>query len=325
MAGSKVFADQTRDREEEATIKLVKAGTPSSSAKRTFKAKPLVEYSSLAKLWYEPVSGRIVVPKQYFRASNELVVLTLIVCWTITLLYSPDKALNHPARNHVGHFNPCFGWDFAPASYLAVFACAADVYLAWTYASLESIRTRLRDYDRRMSPAERFALVTAYLHGIASMDWMVLWLVGPPDGRWATHLAIFTTAVSFRYLCTLGNYVEQRFGLAFAAGRVHRKHTVFICVYGAVTASLPVLYFYDVFVYELEGRTGLDPPLPWWLLQAADVAWMTCLALSTRMAVPEPPMLVTWKVLEFDDEFELDDAEHAALVRKGHNEVVVAD
>jgi hypothetical protein len=58
-----------------------------------------------------------------------------------------------------------------PASYIAVFACAADVYLAWTYATLEAMRTYLRDSDGRLSKAERFSLCTTYLHGMAAMLW----------------------------------------------------------------------------------------------------------------------------------------------------------
>lgn len=41
-----------------------------------------------------------------------------------------------------------------------------------------------------------------------------------------------------------------------------------------MTTLLPTLYFYDVIVYRLEGREGIDPPLPWWVLQTTDVLWM---------------------------------------------------
>lgn len=212
------------------------------------KVTPVSERSCLLQLLTTPIDSAIIVPKRYFKASNELVFLTLIVTWIITLSYDYKLAWNHPARNFTGHLNPCFGWDYAPASYVAVFACAADVYLAWTYATLEAMRTHLRDRDGRIDRAERFSLVTTYLHGIAAMVrthpinpnpnatmtltctaslpfwgrypglsasrtltpalttqvWMLLWLVGPPDNRWEWHLAIFSGAVFFRYLCTLG-------------------------------------------------------------------------------------------------------------------------
>jgi len=286
--------------------------------KHLFKVSPKwQEYSSLLGLLAMPVDNVAVCPKRYFQASNELVVITLVVCWTITLIVNPESAINHPARDYVGHFNPCFGWDFAPASYVAVFGCAADVHLAFTYASLEATRTRLRDTDGKTTWAERFAFWTACLHALAAMLWMVLWLVGPPDGRWMTHLGIFSTAVSFRYLCSLGNYVEARFGDAYERGYVTPSQGYFIAIYGLVTASLPVGYLYDVAVYRAEQRVGVDPPLPWWLLQTLDVLWMICLAMSTSMAVPEPPILITRKVLEFGDTFEVCDEEQQSLVRGG--------
>ena len=105
----------------------------------------------------------IVNPKDYFVASNELVVIArnpnstpnpnpdaypnrnpgrfqviaLVVCWAITAAVDFDQAWSHPARNYVGHLNPCFGWDYAPASYFAVAFAGCDVYLAFRYANLE--------------------------------------------------------------------------------------------------------------------------------------------------------------------------------------------
>ena len=186
------------------------------------------------------------------------------------------------------------------------------------------MRTLIRSRDNRIDLAERFSLITTYLHGIASMIWMCLWLVGPPDDRWEAHLAIFSTAIGCRYLCTLGNFVECRFGNESQRQRVTREHTVYIVTYGLVTTLLPILYFVDVLVYQAQGRVGVDPPLPWYLLQTLDVLWMACLALSTKMSVPEPPILITRKVLEFDEEFDPEDfsPEQQALMRKlGYTEV----
>ena len=40
----------------------------------------------------------IVNPKDYFVASNELVVIALVVCWAITAAVDIDKAWSHPAQ-----------------------------------------------------------------------------------------------------------------------------------------------------------------------------------------------------------------------------------
>jgi|EP00908_Phaeocystis_cordata_P023939 hypothetical protein len=271
---------------------------------RIFKVTPVTKYSSLLKLLSTPVDAAVVVPIQFFRASNELIVLALIICWTITMTWTPDLAISHPARNYVGHFNPCFGWDFPPASYVAVFMSAIDVHLGLQYANTEAMRTRLLDTDGVTEWHEHFAILTAYLHAASSVLWLLLWSVGPPDGRWDIHLGIFSLCVSFRYLCALGNYLESKHCRdPHQRSLVELKHTVFVIVYGIVTALLPTLYFYDVLVYEAEERTGLDPPLPEWVLQSVDIAWMVCLAGSTRLAVPERNIFVTRRVLPFDKEF----------------------
>lgn len=269
--------------------------------------KPLAEKFALGQLLLANSALDIVKPQRYFKASNELVVLTLVVCWAVTLCYDWRQAYHHPARMMVGHLNPCFGWDYAPASYIAIFACAADVYLAWTYATLEQMRTHLRNYDGRIGWPERFSLATTYLHGVASMLWMLLWVVGPQDGRWASHLGFFAAAIVFRYLCTLGNFVECYWSEAGARLIVERKHKVFIVVYGVATTLLPMVYFTNVAVYRSEGREGRDPLIPWQVSQALDVLWVACLASSSRLSVAEPPILVTRRVLEFGDEVAVDD------------------
>ena len=156
----------------------------SSAPGRKFKVNDLDSIRiplTVLKLARQPVSAVIVKPKDYFVASNELVVIALVVCWAITAAVDFNQAWRHPARNYVGHLNPCFGWDYAPASYFAVAFAGCDVYLAFRYASLEARRTYLLDLDNSLCFAERFSLVTSYMHAFASVLWLLLWSVGPPD------------------------------------------------------------------------------------------------------------------------------------------------
>jgi len=278
------------------------------------------KFFCLYKICVAPIASAVVLPKIYFAASNELVLLTLIVCWTITLIYDHHQALDHPARNFVGHFNPCFGWDYPPASYIAVCAAGLDVHLAFRYASLESMRTKLLDYDQQLMWAEKFAIVTAWLHAVAAILWLLLWSVGPPDNNWVVHLTIFTVCVLLRYLCTLGNYLEQRYSTdPKARARVTRGMTIHVSLYGTVTGILPVLYFTDIVIYKAQGRVGVDPPIPWPVLQAMDLLWMLMLATANRFRVPEPPILVLRRILQFGEEYEIEDkdAEISLKGRKG--------
>ena len=111
------------------------------------------------------------------------------------------------------------------ASYFAVAFAGCDVYLAFRYANLEARRTYLLDLDHSLCLAERVSLVTSYCHAGASVLWLLLWSVGPPDGRWSEHLAIFSACIVLRYVCALGNYLENAFGSPRQRKRVLRKHT----------------------------------------------------------------------------------------------------
>ena len=203
--------------------------------------------------------------------------------------------------------NPCFGWDYPPASYIAVMFAGIDIFFAMRYASLEAMRTRLLDADKKLCWSELFALTTAYLYGIAAVLWLLLWQLGPPNGDWISHLSIFSTCIICRYMCTLGNYVEQAYGNALQRKRVQPKHTVHVVVYGLITCVLPLLYFTDIVIYNAQHRTGVDPPIHWVVIQIGDLIWVACLALSNAMAVPEPPIQITRKILQFDEEFDIDE------------------
>ena len=75
----------------------------------------------------------------------------------------------------------------------------------------------------------------------------------------------------------------------------------------------------DVIGYKVQDRKGVDPLIPWWLLQIMDLVWCGSLASANRFAVPEPPILVTRRILQFDEEFEVDDKsfQHGLQSKRG--------
>ena len=69
---------------------------------------------------------------------------------------SSGANLDHPARKIIGSLNPCFGWDYPPASILALLLCSCNVLL-WRYAWLEIVRTHMSAGGLPLSAAQRFA------------------------------------------------------------------------------------------------------------------------------------------------------------------------
>jgi hypothetical protein len=108
-------------------------------------AIPGGRFLSIIQLLNQPLDERVFEPRKYLSASHEVFGITLIITWAITLSLYPEQVFEHPARPIIGSFNPCFGWDYPPASYVALVLCSVNVYLTWRYAWLERTRTRLRN------------------------------------------------------------------------------------------------------------------------------------------------------------------------------------
>merc|ERR1712224_498727 len=92
----------------------------------------------------------------------------------------PEQILEHPARPIIGSFNPCFGWDYPPASYIALTCCSTNVYWTWRYANLEMARTLLQA-NEKLTWSQWLANKTAQYLSVASCIWLLLWVLGPTD------------------------------------------------------------------------------------------------------------------------------------------------
>ena len=95
--------------------------TRSSSTQATREgAKPkescLRRWSAIAFLLTQPRDDQTIYTTKYLGATHEIFVWSLLICWTVSLIFTPEMVFNHPAREATWHFNPCFGWDFPPAS-----------------------------------------------------------------------------------------------------------------------------------------------------------------------------------------------------------------
>ena len=198
--------------------------------------------SGIITLLNQPLDERIFDPRIYLGASHEVFAITLVVTWILTLVFRPEQIFSHPARPIIGSFNPCFGWDYPPASYVALVCCSVNVYLTWRYAWLERTRTRLRN-PGKLRWHEHFSNYACIQLALASNFWLLLWLLGPSSTGtpetgtlapadtndvpgWFVHTGLFVFYAAGSYLACLGNYLESLYGKRPAA--VQRRHTIFI-------------------------------------------------------------------------------------------------
>ena len=296
-------------------------------------------YLSVVDLAFQPVDERIVYPKKYMSASNEVFGLTLLTCWTVSLIWFPEQVFDHPARAVIGHFNPCMGWDYAPASYIAVVGCSINVYLLWRYAFLESYRTVLTDAANphlTKTWVNSFAMWSVLSHAMSSNLWLLLWLIGPPggaNGNWWVHTGLFMLFAFTGMLQSVGNYLEVKHGPRSFV--VTKAHTYFICTYAAATTYIALMYFLALLgrrihvhcdanntdegwaacgerlraasdangsFFRLVDEDGRPSTLSTVLTQLADVVWMACMAMVGVYTPPDKPLLIETQLLEEDDD-----------------------
>ena len=279
------------------------------------------EYFAFVQLLNQRLDERTIDTTLYLSASHEVFGITLIVTWLLTLAFYPEQIINHPARAIIGSFNPCFGWDYAPASHVALVLCSINVFLTWRYSWLERTRPVL------ISPArfvwyESFAYWSCLPLMFASNAWLLLWSLGPATtGRleaptalepatedevsgWLLHTGLFVFYAFGSWLAVFGNYVESRFG---RPSTVQRKHTAFVLVYGGANLFLVSVYLTNLLTYEL----GKPPTIPPMLTQSVDLIWIACVASVTSFTPPEPPLRMTMAVLVEEDEAPLLDGASA--------------
>lgn len=251
----------------------------------------------------------IVKPKEYLNAASQNFALTLIITWIITLLVNPEAVKDHPMKQVIGADNPCFGWDYPPASYVAMFMNSANVYFTWRWAYLENARTKLQSSVGGPSCVQRFAYFTTWALAIASNLWLLLWIVGPAQSHyteaksevhwdpetgsspkltfWLAHVALFVIYALCSYMAVLANYLEVKFSPRSTV--LETKHGAFIIVYGASLVFLLVTYGYCIWEFE----HGHPAKLPAPVMYAAVLIWMACMGNGSNYTAPEIPLKIS--------------------------------
>lgn len=272
-------------------------------------------YFAILDLLAQPVGVRIFYPRKYLSAALEMFAIALIVCWLVTLIFKPEQIRDHPGYDRIGSYNPCYGWDYQPANFIAVILCSVNVFLTYRYAWFEVVRTKLRMFESGKPPgwADTAASCSATFLAIASNVWMVLWIVGPTDGNWNAHTAVFIVYAAACYLATLGNYIETRFGDSGRRAHViNWKHNLFLAIYTFATILLPACYITDLAMY----KPGRSPPVPPWLTQTSDFLWMGCVMFITSFTPPDEPLKVVTELVTVDELEELESAGSVARPAK---------
>ena len=252
----------------------------------------LREHSSIFYLLTQPQDEQLVRPKKYLGAAHEIFVVSLAVCWTVAMLVTPQKIIRHPARDATWHFNPCFGWDYPPASYIAIVLNSTNVYWTWRYAWLDATRSIMLNASEKITCVDRFARFAAYNLAIASNFWLLLWIIGPYASTWRLHTVIFLYYAVATYLAHLGNFLDARKGPL--KHKIERKHQIFVVTYTIAVIFIPIVY--GTIIVTDDANRDSRPVIPPAFTQTFDIVWLLHMLLEQRFSPPEPPLLMTLQV-----------------------------
>jgi len=254
-------------------------------------------FASIVTLLNQPLRTRTFYPKVYRAASGEIFTISLVLTWTMTLIWFPDQIFKHPARFIIGSFNPCFGWDYAPASLFGLGLCSFNVFLLWRYAWLEATRTNLKNPSGQLSWAQLFAKFSAILLALSSNTWLLLWIVGPTDGNWAAHTGLFMLFAVASQLSCLGNYLEARTDPK-RASKITKQQVAFQWVYGLVTTYIALAYVIACFLADPDS----PPAVPAWVTQSADIVWLICQGAVLDMTPADLPLTMILRLATEEEE-----------------------
>ena len=242
------------------------------------------------------LADHVHVRNRCLQASGEIFAITLVLTWTITLIWYPEQIFNHPARYIIGSFNPCFGWDFAPAAYFGLTFCSVNVFLLWRFVWFRICRIRLKGGSETSCPF-RFAIVADIMLAISSNTWLLLWIIGPTDGNWLMHTALFIFfAVASQWSC-LGNYLEARSEPKRYA-TITWTMTWFQVFYGWTTTFIALAYFSALAL----AVPGQEPAIPAWVTQSVDIVWLICQSLVGHFEPKDVPLKLTVELVSEEEE-----------------------
>jgi len=93
---------------------------------------------------FPPEGGRtatkIVVPEDYYSASGEILVVTGLVSFFISMIWNKEVFESNSLKDRLGYNNVCVTWDEPPALYIAPIIFAPAIYFSVRYAVLDYIR-----------------------------------------------------------------------------------------------------------------------------------------------------------------------------------------
>ena len=269
-----------------------------------------LRYFSLFRVIDRPVDDSEIQPRLYLMSAQQVLIITQLLTWSITLVGYSDIIAEHPLRKITGSIQQTMAWNYPPCSFIAIILLSSCVYFVWRYAWTARTAMVLEAGSNQLPWQTRFAYNANLLLALSSNVFLCIFLLGPASNgsvhavslsapltrldvtAWSSHMFVWGLTVVAWYLVCVGSWVQHRYGSAFSRAQVSPGFTLYVATYSAV-----ILYFLGVYSYTFARfEVGQPPVLPWYVTQVADVLQLACFLLTPLMIPNGPKLLVRTKL-----------------------------
>jgi len=219
-----------------------------------------------------------VVVEDYFKASGEVLGFTLIVCWTITLIFDYDIVKSNKLKDRFGYNNLCVGFDEIPASLFGSFFMSMSQYYSIRYVTLDSQRLELTS-NGEPHWVRTLGYIVNFGYMLSMMGFQMLFIISPNYDSALGHFFPFLLIIIFRWLVCFANYLEKK---CLMGSEIPTTSRVWFATYTISSFGFGILASIGFIVYDVQGRSGKDPLFPPVLVAIFDYMWFICLFLTDK-------------------------------------------
>ncbi|GMH78954.1 hypothetical protein TrVE_jg8023 [Triparma verrucosa] len=241
------------------------------------------------------------------KASNEMVVLVLLLPSIITMLTHPDSVDDNPLLTRLGYNDACVTFDTKPAVYLALVLYFAVCYFIFVHVVCAISRLEIENQGRLVSMPRGwrwFCNFSNAMYGVSAMAFSLVFMIPPTESVWL-HSIFFVFLMIFRYSAFCAAFVEHMFKTSasdsnleqgesnFQQNMIKYGSKRFMTLYGIATFAAPVCWFMCYAEYDRvcegvpEGEcSDYQFPVPPALTAFFDYTWFVCLPLSPIFLPP---------------------------------------
>ena len=228
-------------------------------------------------------------PQVYMKASGECVALMLLAGWLLIIIFRADMIKSNPTFPPLGYLSLCVGLDVSPSREIALVLWQMASYFGLRFAVTDGQRLdlMLKQTNEITEKIHRRCIVCNSCYAGSLLLFPLIFVWNPFEKGVYLHTLPFCLLIVGRFICVASNFFHGQ-----SPSILEFKQKMFITIYGIISFLLPVFYMTAYAYYDKFGTRLYSP----WLVGFVDYGFFLCLALTTKMFPPSPPLHLVWSL-----------------------------